>query len=294
MDLLVCHLLPSLLFGFYGLLWLFQSFWLHQSTRHDISTRRCHSREALQHKSYIPLFCCPGLPLETLLIKMAPSLAGLIFMAASGYHAVQAGHVSVWSLSTVLVHMTMYGMLLLSGLVDLLTLCIPYPKQTPQAFLTVTFLAIGFTMYFLFEVHSPLEATVQLVFMAVAATIALFSGLRALTPVNVWINTGFSLSLVLLGSWFMQIWFVLHGPHKWDTAVESNKTFAKNCFVWHIVCVVVGAMMLYACLSVVGRRKAKKLNHVVLHSEAERDKLLLKEEIALNEEMVDNNCEQVD
>ena len=294
MDHLVYHLFPSLLFGLYGLLWLFQSFWLHLTTWYNGNVRRCHSKENLQQKSYIPLFCCPGLPLEPVLFKMVPSLVGLTFTAVGGYHAMQTSHIPLWSLPMVLVHMTMYGVLLVAGMVDILALCIPFPKQTPQVFLTTAFLAIGFVTYFLFEVQSTLEDTMRLLFMLAIAAVAVFSSLRVILADSIWINTGFALSLILLATQFLQVWFVLHGPNKWDPSEDSNETFAKNCFVWQVVIIIMCSMLVYALLSIVGKRRGK--SGIVLHSEAERDKLLLKEEVILNEEIVtnNNNSEHVD
>ena len=59
------HGAAASLYLLYGLWWLVHSFWLHL-TRRD-GRGGAHSKESLQRKSYIPLFCCPRIPVDPLL-----------------------------------------------------------------------------------------------------------------------------------------------------------------------------------------------------------------------------------
>ena len=203
------HLMSASFALLYGLWWLFQSFWLHLMKKGMRSTH--YSMDSLQCKSHIPLFCCPRLPLEPLL-KIALPLVGvfeealldiderdgtLLFAPYSIYNeTLRVGDTVPFNAHLAKFdHMTVFAMYTLSGIIDLLALCIHYPKHTPQIFLTLAFFVTSFMMYF----HGnddlrPLENVVHHLLFYCVSTTAVFSGLRLLSATNLLINTGFSLS----------------------------------------------------------------------------------------------------
>ena len=173
-------------------------------------------------------------------------------------------------------HVTMYSMFALSGIIDLLALCIHYPKHTPQIFLTFAFFVTSFLMHWHSHEHGTLASVVHTLFFYCTFVTTIFSGLRLLSSTNLLINTGFSLALILQGTWFIQTGYVLYGPTEWDRKYSGNMEFVIPIFLWHIAIILVIALVIYTVLVVIIRRRAKKYGRVC--NDTEHDKPLLTEE----------------
>ena len=272
---------PSFPFLMFGVIWLFHSFWLHLTTKYSINQGSTHSKESLQRKSYIPLFCCPGIPLEPLLLKIVLPIVMIILDCINAYHSIKRDKSDFWSLRAP-ERITIYGFFLLSGFIDLVSFYVKYPKLTPQIFTTIAFAFVSFLVYFDAGKFKLLEQTGHLIFSYVVMATTLFSGLRLLSASNLWINAGFSLSLILQGSWLAQMVYILYGPTDWDKTSRDNEVLMATLFVWHAMAALLFALFLYIVLLLVVSLRAKGLDRVYLENGgSQSDKI--REEIAMTE-----------
>ena len=178
-------------------------------------------------------------------------------------------------------HVTMYSMFALSGIIDLLALFIRYPKHTPQIFLTLAFFVTSFLMHWhSHDNEANLASVVHLLFFYCTFISTIFSGLRLLSATNLLINTGFSLTVILQGTWFIQTGYVLYGATEWDRNYSGNMEFMIPVFVWHIAIILVSALVIYTVLMVIIRR-AKKYDRARVGVDTEHDQLLNEEESSM-------------
>lgn len=167
----------------------------------------------------------------------------------------------------------MYSMFALSGLVDLLSLLIHYPVHTQQIFLALACFVTSFMMHF-HKNSEQLEMVVYHLFQYSVSTTTIFAGLRILSPVNLVINTGFSLSLILQGSWMVQTAYVLYGPTHWRETYSGNLEMMVPTFVWHIVTVMVSGLVIYTGLMAIARLRYGR----IYYNDPECNRLLKEEE----------------
>ena len=291
MGSLAGHVIPSAFLAIWGLSWLTLSFWLHLRVTKLGVRKTTHTAAVLQRRSYIPLFCgCTRFPVEPLL-KILMACAG-VFMETffkSRYNGRSGYYVEVWTLYNEegefvhnlakLQHTTIHCCIIISGIIDVLALYVQLPKQTPQVFLTVVFLSTGFIMYFHPDSgRKPVDLLTHNLYAYSNVASAIFSGLRMLSASNLWINTGFSLSLILQATWLTQVGYVGTGPTRWNLEYEANEVFLVTCFVWHVMAILVCALIYYVVLLVYA---SKKCGSDRIADEAERNQLLSDEGVIL-------------
>ena len=175
-------------------------------------------------------------------------------------------------------HTTTHCCIFISGIVDILALYVRLPKQIPQIFLTATLFSIGFIMYFHPDRgRKPVDLLTHNLYAYSVVVSAIFSGLRMLSASNLWINTGFSLCLILQATWLIQAGYVRDGPTRWNLEYTANEVFLVTCFVWHVMIILVCALAYYIALLVC----ASKMYGSRLTDKAERNHLLSDEGMAL-------------
>ena len=208
MDGLAGHVIIGVFFLFYGGWWILTSIWLHISTKYNLKNRRMGD-DNIKSKSYIPICCAPHWPIEPVLKIVFPAMGVCIdaFFAVK----VSTGHVvfEVWQMYDEhhqfnglvrLHHMTMYCCFIISGIVDLLSLCIHYPKRTPQLFLALAFLVEFIVFYFhIDDDRRALDVLVHIFLIFSIVCCLMFSLLRMWQATNVLINIGLAVGLTLQG-----------------------------------------------------------------------------------------------
>lgn len=152
------------------------------------------------------------------------------------------------NLLTYLEHITIYiySCFAISGILDILSQYLQYPKETSQTFTTV---ALPVTSFLLFIHSNGQEVRIYLLHTYAILATTLLSALRILSAANLWVNIGFFLSLILQGTWFMETGYILYALRSWDKDVRGDVAFVTCCYTWHIV-VVLCALILYLILSV--------------------------------------------
>ena len=277
------HAIPGMVFVFFGLTWIVHSFWLHLTTANGSSSSNRDGkgrkstgysdfkREArLSRLSYIPQPYCTKIPMESL-VKIAVSMLGIIAEAFTGegkhkglvfkVEQLYASDGSLKSVSTIH-HMTMYGAMMMSGIVDLIGVFVRLPRNMTKIFFSMAFFVNG--VLFWFQSHQKhrheLDVAVHtLLFVAIVPTVIL-SLLRMLQPANVLINSFLGISLLIQGTWFINMADIVYSNNSiWTRGEEYQQImFAVAIFNWHVIGDSFFALLMYVLMSVCVKYKKQR------------------------------------
>ena len=253
------HVLPGVFFLVYGLWWIFISIWLYLTTSLKLNSRETgkYSDANIKSKSYIPQPFCAKVPIESILKTILP-LMGII---CEVFIKDREGHIVTYKFSlyksdgsfaelVVLQHVTMYSCFALSGIIDLVSLCIQYPKHTSQLFTSLALLAEALLFYFHLGGHDTIDQRLHQLLVIAIVIGAVSAALRMLYATNLFVNCTLALSYVLQGTWFIQIGVVLYGgsnlwePHN-DEGEHRIVMFIIACFIWHVMIIGTGMFIFY-------------------------------------------------
>uniref|UniRef100_A0A8C4PVN4 Transmembrane protein 45B n=1 Tax=Equus asinus TaxID=9793 RepID=A0A8C4PVN4_EQUAS len=134
-------------------------------------------------------------------------------------------------------HCTMYLFFAVSGITDILTCLIAHiPLGVDRLVLAVAAFTEGFLFYYHVHNRPPLDQHIHSLLLCAVFGGALSIFLEVILRDNIVLEL-FRTSLVLLqGTWFWQIGFVLFPPFgtpEWDQNDHSNIMFITMCFCWH-------------------------------------------------------------
>jgi hypothetical protein len=283
------HAVPGAFFVLYGTAWCINFLWFYIKTKSALKVsgegrgkkekpasssffefKRDHD---LSKKSWVPL-TTTRVPIEPIIKIIAPML-GIIVEAFFDY-GIKNGHkqlvMSVYSVRDShgelngmgkLHHITMYGGFVLSGVMDLLTLCVRMPRPTSMMFLTLAFLV----EYVLFFLHTSgrdeFNIAVHTLLTYSILSCVVFSLLRIFNATNIVINLGLGSSILLQGTWFIQAGYFLYGG--FISADESDDDesndgsedarhhryvmFMAACYTWHLLFIALGNVVTWVILS---------------------------------------------
>ena len=268
------HVIPALFFLVYGIWWIIGSLWLYLSQKFNFKIKQqgFYDVQSISKKSYIPICLLPMVPIEPILKIIFPSMGitmEIFFSVGNGSTHNQHYHTGVWSMYqsdgsfTTLVklhHITMHLCFIISGIVDLLSLCIRYPKHTSKIFLTLAFFVEMFVFYYHAKGDSDrshLEVLMHELLVLSIGVCTVFAALRMLNSSNILINGGLALGITLQGTWLIEIGAVIFGPVEWKD-VHNNYMFIVACFVWHFMCIGVGMFILLTAMHCGVQRYTKK------------------------------------
>lgn len=247
------HLVDGIFLFIYGVWWLLLSVCHHFSGKYSLKSRKTED-ESSKYKSYIPFLGVPTWPIEPVLKIVFPVLGILIEVF---FTADENGHVKtqVWQMYnehhqfnklTKLHHITMYCCFIVSGIADLVSLRIRFPKHTQQIFFALAFFVEFVVFYFHISIDNSRDsldvlAHTFLLFSIVACVV--FALLRIWLPNKILINMGLAINLTLQGTWFVQTGAVL----KWSGTMKE-RMFLVACFVWHLMLISVAYFVIYVLL----------------------------------------------
>eukprot|EP00731_Ephydatia_muelleri_P012475 Em0006g1369a len=180
----------------------------------------------VSQRSWIPQPFCTSVPLEPI-VKVFCSVVGIVTECVDivtdpatsrtslKLYTVTNPDGSVNDLSQVQ-HITMYSAFALSGLVDLLTLCIRCPDHTSQVFLALAFLVEAILFHSHMGGMTPLSTQLHVTLTIISYLCFLFALLRVWFPTCYLVNMGLSLTMTLQGTWFIQVVDILYvGRYLW-------------------------------------------------------------------------------
>ena len=270
--------------------WSIKSSRSNRNSQSDLLKICAHDRsDPLAHKSWIPQPFLKRVPLEPIAKAVLPSL-GIFFELAldiqfdkNGESHLLPSHFSIVfrdgyfvGLSR-LFHVCLYSTFALSGIIDLVSLCIKLPRVTSQLFLSFAFYCES--VLFSFHVHGRnlFNNGVHQLLLIFVIVSAVFSTLRMLTPSNLFINTGFAGSMILQGTHFIQAGWILYGGTRWRLDSHENVKFMTALSVWHLLGVNLFMLTTFVIMRAVLHRlsKTKRFHHLtVIVNEQERESLI--------------------
>ena len=250
-------------FLIYGLWWMFETYWIHLTQkkspkldRNSTPTRSGLLRifdhdqnDPLVHKSWIPQPFLKRIPLEPIGKVIFPALGVFVELFLNvQFDKDSKSHLVLWHYQVKFYnhygtfgdlnrfyHICLYSSFVLSGIVDLLSLCSKLPRAVSQLFLCFAFYSE--TILFSFHIHGrdPFNSAVHQFLLIFVMSCALFATLRMLNPRNLFINAGLAGSLVLQGTQLIQAGWVLYGGTQWNLQSHENIKFISALAIWHML-----------------------------------------------------------
>lgn len=286
MGSLAGHVIPGTFLILYGLAWCVLSIWLHLTSRKTPTAkkfrclRKTVSKDTLQQRSWLPLCCCPNIPLEPILKICLPALA--IFIELFLDYSYEGGKKRVvWRVyraytddglirdQAKLHHVTMHSGFLLSGVVDILAIFVSLPACTSKLFLSLA-LSIEFILFRLHTMgRDELNIQIHSILVFIIFICLIFSLLRLFSSNSLVINLGLGSSLLLQGTWLIQAGHFLftsflstrvrHGKSAGHHDHHGVLMFFAETFAWHMLLVAIGNLVLWLVLSLlVGGRVLRR------------------------------------
>ena len=286
------HAVPGAFFILYGTAWILNFLCYHFKTSKSalkVSGEGRFKREKvpsssffefkrdhdLSKKSWVPI-TATRFPVEPLLKILVPIL-GVIVEAFFDYR-MRDGHkhlvVSAYSVTDgdgklndmgKLHHITMYSSFVLSGVMDLVTLCIRLPRQTSMLFLMLSFVVEFVLFYFHTAGRNELNIAIHSLLTYSILACIVFSLLRVFNAVNVVINLGLGSSILLQGTWFIQAGYFLFvgfldeknpdGSSDKDADEDTDITqhrylmLVAACYTWHLLLIALGNIVAWVALA---------------------------------------------
>jgi len=271
------HVIPGLIFAILGLYWSFFSIIMYIRTGHHTSRgsktsnkdggfpSHYYDPKRLAGKAWIPTSCLPRVPIEPFVKILLGSLGiaeevllgfdekrRLMLMFYSPY--LENGLLNVQGK---FMHLTMYSVIVLSGVVDLFCLCTKLPKHLS----IVIFSMVFYSESLLFYIHDinkhEFDSSIHFLLQFAIIPCGIFTLLRLYDPSNLMINLGFASCLTLQGTWLIQIGFLIFTdkfPLLDEGMVQTTTMFSAAIFVWHIITITVFNILLLLLLQYVRNR----------------------------------------
>ena len=283
---------------------MFSAYWIHfthwrnnsKSSRNnnlqsDLLNIFAHDpNDPLAHKSWIPLPFWKRIPIEPIAKVVLPSLAilsELVLNVEYDKHGNSHLVISKYRIEFTdghfvdlsrLYHVCLYSAFALSGIIDLVSLCVKLPRVTSQLYLCFALYSESFL--FSFHVHGRdlFNNIIHHLLVIFVIANALFSTLRMLTPRHLFINAGFAGSLMLQGTHLIQGGWLLYGGTRWRLDSHENVKYATVLSVWQLFGVTLFMLTTFVIMRAILHRlsKAKRFCHLVTiaNDQQERESLI--------------------
>jgi hypothetical protein len=169
-------------------------------------------------------------------------------------------------------HMCLYSTFAFSGIIDLVSLCVKLPRVTGQLYLC--FALYSEALLFSFHIHgrSLFNNSIHQLLLIFVIAAAGFSTLRMLTPRNLFINAGFTGSMILQGTHLVQAGWILYGRTRWQVDSHNNVKFITVLSVWHLFGVSLFMLTTFVVMRTVLHRlsKTKRFRYLAVQVENEQ------------------------
>ena len=242
---------------------MFSTYWIHFTQKKNVksSPRGSNGRQSsllrifdhdpndpLSRKSWIPQAFLKKVPIEPLAKTIFPALGILVelfmdfrFSKKDGRSHFMLVHYTVEFVGGRFLdlnrfyHISLYSSFMLSGIIDLLSICIELPRAVSQLFLC--FALYSESLLFSFHVHgrNPFNTSVHLLLLIFVIASAVFATVRLFNPRNLFINAGFSCCMILQGTHLIQAGWILYGGIQWDYEWHENLKFICALSVWQLL-----------------------------------------------------------
>lgn len=237
---------------------------------------RSNPSSSVRFKSFIPLPCCKRLPLPPIAFLGCGAIGTLtqLFMGSrlgdDGKHHLKFIWLNIYHENGELIiekiqHMSFFLALIMHGTVDLLSLCVEYPRHLTQVMLSVALMVGSFMFYYHDIGHSLLEVYLHKFLSSSLLSSSIFSALRIYYPLNTFINGSVSLLLTLQGTWLLQISYIIQNPEVWDRDNPDNSLLVVCLFILHFLAILGAMLAIYTfancCVRKMKKHKSKRHHH---------------------------------
>lgn len=240
------HVLPGSFFIGFGLWWWFNilakiakaqaKFLKHRSSALRSRTKNFDFELDFESTLWlkVPVPRLRDFPVEPCL-KVIATTVGIIAELTKGEWSL-IDHEGHFSHLNNFAHATMFCIFLLAAVVEILRFygILFLPPTTDHVLSSMAFFLVGEVFYYHIEGRNVLDQKLHILLCTVAFSITVIILLEA------WQRRSFILFMVrtflvvLLGTWFIQIAYVLYGSHPWRD-IGSNRAFVVIVFSWHIL-----------------------------------------------------------
>ena len=289
-------MIPGVFFLIYGCWWCFISIWLYlqqknqnkdsSSSSSEVSLDirdeskvdknmlflECEQNSKLRKMSWIPapfLSCFPSEPF----LKILLPLLGIFVEGFLNYDKHHHLHAFVYHIRMPngqlndlgkFDHIILYFGFLLSGLVDVASLCLKLPSPTSTIFLSLSFFVEGLLFYFHTKGREDFNIVVHLLLVYIIVSCFVFTLMRLLSPSSVVINLGLGSSILFQGTWLIQIGYFLFGDFlsKDEVVTHEHTILATGYFAWHLFLISIAVLFLLVVLSLVVKNKEYVLKNL--------------------------------
>ncbi|XP_047420708.1 transmembrane protein 45A-like [Sciurus carolinensis] len=246
------HALPGVFFFIMGLWWSTKSILKYVCKRHK---RTCYlgSQALFQRLEMLEGIVIVGMTLI--------GIIGVRFFAGGPHLIIQKE--SLWSRLLRWHHFNLYFFFGLLGVANILCSTISsLPVSLTKLMMSNAFLVEAFIFYNHTHGREMLDVFVHQILTLVSFLTGLMAFIEFLIRKNVLLELLRSSFVLLQGSWFWQIGFVLFPPGggpAWNLLEHDNVTFLTVCFCWHyaLAYIVIGAN--YAFITWLVKSRLKKL-----------------------------------
>ncbi|XP_037697882.1 transmembrane protein 45B [Choloepus didactylus] len=152
-------------------------------------------------------------------------------------------------------HSTMYLFFAASGIIDMVTYLVTHvPLGVDRLVMAVAVLTEGLLFYYHVHNRPPLDQHIHFLLLYVLFAGAFSIFLEVILRDNIVLELFRTNLVILQGTWFWQIAFVLFPPFgtpAWDQKDDHNLMFITMCFCWHYLaalCIVATNYSLVYCL----------------------------------------------
>ena len=271
MGTLAGHLLPGTFFILFGTWWGFIT-----SIRY-IQSRKNSTRKYLYKSSVaMPCIClpCGRTPLESY-FKVILAFIAILAEAYTGYkvrykpsseiemansknQSVHVHHhhkrandlvkITSFELGNAQ-HITMYSAFVLGAIIEIMVhYGVQLPKRIEYAMGIMAFSVEAFLFAFHLHGKQPLDVHVHMFLVYAIVGCIIFVCLEAYNPNQVLFTYGRILFIILQGTWFYQVGFMLYPPFddpvwEWDLKSHRNTMIVTACYCWHLMIIIVGLLI---------------------------------------------------
>lgn len=323
MGSLAGHALPGSFFLLHGLIWAILSMWMQltskvsKKNKKEATTKSSFFEYRREHrlarKSWIPLPCCPRIPVEPIIKVVLPFIGILVeafldyFHGKLGffvYHITQSG--GRLNDMAKFHHIIMYGSFLVSGIVDIISLVVKLPRQASQIFFSLAFWVEWMLFYSHSDSNNSLNVSFHFLLNLTILLCVIITALRIFYFSHFLINVGVAFSIMLQGTWFIQVGMSLYPPNGTNALKISDPhratMYVYAIFTVHVLLLALSFLVLWGVLAccaraITSRRLLNKSFHVnnsqdLLHSE-ENKRLITVEDVKRTDLSVNIEMDEV-
>ena len=275
MGNLAAHVIAGVFISILGLNWIILSIWNHITNKKIIKLTQDHT-SVLQQRSWLPFCCFPNFPIEPL-FKII--LCFFLLLVEEFLDLVEEdGHKKLTTIvyhihypdgklkdQGKLQHIIMNCGFILSGFMDLLTMCLHLPRHTSNTFLSLAFFIEGTLFYFHQIGKGEISIHVHAILVVAIYACLIFSVIRFLSATNLLINLALGTCILLQGTWFIQAGYFLFGgfieQQKQENGTISSLQehamllFINASFAWEIFVICILTLMVWIIVSFIKKEK---------------------------------------